>query len=137
MNRSLPSLSVLTEKFQYSPDSGTFYSHITGKNVGSINNRGYVSLYINNQYYQAHRIAYYMQSNVDPGEMMVDHIDGNRSNNCWNNLQLVTNQQNQHKSKVCNNNPQTIKGKYTEHGKKVHAQQVRKHRRSCKQADRQ
>ena len=40
--------------------------------------------------YVANRIAYYLYHGEDPGPLVVDHIDGNRSNNAKYNLRAVT-----------------------------------------------
>ena len=117
MSRPLPSRERLLEQFAYVPADGSVFSAKNGKAAGYVNNRGYLTLWCDGQAWQGHRLIYKMAHGVDPGDLFVDHIDGNRSNNALDNLQLVNNQQNQHKSKVCNNNPKTINGKHTEHGK--------------------
>ncbi len=117
MNQPLPDLHMLKEKFNYFPMTGEFRHWSNGKVAGHIDTSGYRRLRVSGKQYQAHRIAYYLVTHQDPEDLMVDHIDGDKANNAFSNLQLVTNQQNQQKSRVCNNNPKTINGTYTEYGK--------------------
>ena len=97
-------------------DEGTFKRRSTNRNMGYASTR-YKQLKLDGKHYLVHRLAYYYVTGLDPGDMMVDHIDGDCFNNRIENLQLVTNQQNQHKSKVCNNNPKTINGTWTQYGR--------------------
>ena len=63
------------------------------------------------------RIIYKLMTGDDPGQLYVDHMDGDRTNNRIENLQLVTPQQNTHKSKAVNKQPKSIYGTLTEYGK--------------------
>ena len=63
--------------------------------AGSLNTRGYVDVRISidgsSQQYKAHRISWLLYYGVDPVNYQIDHIDGNRGNNCIKNLRLATN----------------------------------------------
>lgn len=52
----------------------------TGAVAGSCNNNGYwqIGIRINGTYkkFQAHRIVYFLQTGIDPGELIVDHKQG-------------------------------------------------------------
>ena len=99
-----------------------------GDRVGYTDNKGYRLFTFQKKTWLVSRVIYYMETGTDPGELFVDHIDGNPSNNNISNLQLLNNQQNQHKSKVCKNNPQSINGVLTEYGKKKHAERQLQYR---------
>lgn len=61
--------------------------------AGCLAKTGYTLIRLNNKLHLAHRLAYYMVTGAFP-EHQIDHIDGNRSNNRWNNLRSVTSAQN-------------------------------------------
>lgn len=56
---------------------------------GSLRN-GYIRININNKYYSAHVLVWEAFNGPKPEGMVIDHIDGNRSNNCLSNLRLVS-----------------------------------------------
>lgn len=88
-------LAYLKENYQYNPTTGEITHH--GKVVGSQKNTGHivVMIYRDQQSRQiyAHRLAWFLHYGEDP-TLLIDHIDGNPSNNTIDNLRLVTNQQN-------------------------------------------
>ena len=58
--------------------------------------KGYRKIKIQGKFYSAHRLAHLKMNGVmPPDDREVDHIDGNRDNNAWVNLRLVTRSQNQ------------------------------------------
>lgn len=74
------------------------------KPIGWLNNRGYLTMKVENKNYQAHRLAWFYVYGELP-ENVIDHIDGNRTNNAINNLRILTRRENtQNISKASKNN---------------------------------
>ena len=97
----LPPLEELKEFFDYNPDTGlvTWIKKINkrikvGQEAGAMNSKGYIHIRFKGSDYKAHRLAYYMYHGVDPLAKLVDHIDGDKTNNKIDNLRLATNTQN-------------------------------------------
>ena len=97
--KELPSQQYLCDVLSYEPDTGVF-TWITGKRkgkqAGTKQNTGYISIKINRVQYLAHRLAWMYVHGVDPGDMKVDHLDHNPCNNSINNLRLCSQSTNCH-----------------------------------------
>ena len=65
----------------------------SGKLAGSVSKNGYIVICLQNKDYYAHRLAWFYVTGEWP-PYQIDHIDGTRSNNKWDNLRLATNKQN-------------------------------------------
>ncbi len=69
-----------------------------GKPAGSefrnIAGKKYFRVRVNGINYLVHRIIYFLAFGVDPGNLHIDHIDGNGQNNNPANLRLATNSEN-------------------------------------------
>lgn len=93
------SIEELRTILRYDPQIGRVYWKVRvhgswpGDTAGTPDSRGYLSISINQARYQAHRIAYYLQTAEWPMDL-VDHINGDRSDNRWTNLRAATKQQN-------------------------------------------
>ena len=98
----------LKENLHYNPLTGIFtrLKSMTntvkvGDIAGSKEKTGYVSITINNKHYRAHRLAWlYMTGEIPKG--MIDHKDGVKDNNRFNNLReadKIQNGQNQNKAR--------------------------------------
>lgn len=87
---------VITRKFSYEPTSGIIYLAGTSTSIGSRTCCGYINVHVGNKrYVRAHRIAYCLMTGYWPkGE--IDHINGRRDDNSWDNLRLVTTRQQTH-----------------------------------------
>ena len=100
--KPLPPIQELQQAFDYDPATGIFRNKYTRNNktksgsvAGYAENTGYVRLALHNRRMQAHRVAWYFMTGIDPMSKQIDHIDRVRSNNAWANLRLVTHSQNQ------------------------------------------
>ena len=98
--------------FEYK-DGNLIYKISSGsKKKGSLVNTqhssGYIRCKINKKQYLAHRIIYMMHHGYMPD--IVDHIDGNKSNNKITNLRPATKSQNQQNCKIYTTSSTGIKG---------------------------
>jgi hypothetical protein len=80
-----------------------------GKVAGCISGTGYISIKILGNRFQSHRLAWLYIYGALP-EGMLDHIDGNRTNNVFSNLRLASGSQNNANSKRQNSNTSGYKG---------------------------
>lgn len=90
----------LKEVLHYEPESGEFTRIVkTAHNAssGTVNKiTGYLSISLGGRQYYGHRLAFLYMTGAWP-QKMVDHINGNRSDNRWANLREASatiNQQN-------------------------------------------
>jgi hypothetical protein len=85
--------------FEYGPLTGCLYWAVAPKQrpdllgdlAGSLHTQsGYIKLKVAGKSFMAHRWIYeYMTGAVIPKGMFIDHINGNRSDNRWENLRMV------------------------------------------------
>lgn len=61
-----------------------------GAFAGSLQPNGYIYITYKTKRYTAHRLFWFLQTGHDPGELTIDHIDQNKSNNKFSNLRLAT-----------------------------------------------
>lgn len=95
--------NYVTGEFTWKKDRG--YRYKKGDKAGSSTRDGYHSFQINGKSILAHRLAYLIiKGDMPPSDMVIDHIDGNKRNNRWKNLRLVTQQQNMWNRKTHKNN---------------------------------
>lgn len=67
----------------------------TNKNAGCLNKKtGYYVVRLKDKLYQSHRLIWVLHNNTIKSDLVIDHIDRNRSNNIITNLRLVTKQTN-------------------------------------------
>lgn len=78
--------------------------------AGHVKDDGYSHVIIDGQVYQIHRIIYIMFNGVIPSNLVIDHEDGNPSNNLIGNLQVASQSLNNAKRKIGCNNTSGYKG---------------------------
>ena len=93
-HKKLPSLNLLQDLFKYDPITGKLVDNMSGKEAGWLNKQGYRIVRVKKQQYKAHRICFYMYHRRDPGKKVIDHIDGDKSNNQIFNLRACSHKQN-------------------------------------------
>lgn len=103
----LPTLEVISEFFRYDESSPSCLVwnksnnskkknklKVPGDTAGYLTERGYYRVQFNGNDISVHRIVYYLKTGTDPGRLLIDHINGVRSDNRIENLRLVTKQEN-------------------------------------------
>ena len=103
----IPPVGELHRMLRYDPETGLLYhrgrddrnaqwnGRYAGKQAGSANGRGYIDIYYNPKRLAAHRVIWVMHNGPIPDGMMMDHVNGVRSDNRLQNLRLATNRENQ------------------------------------------
>lgn len=104
------------ESLRYSPIVGVFEWKKAGRKVrvgglagAVVKSSGYVRIVLDGKPYPAHRLAWLYMTGEWPAHE-VDHIDGDRSNNAWNNLRMATANTNGWNKRVMKTNRSGIKG---------------------------
>jgi hypothetical protein len=95
--KKLPELVYLRQNYTYDPIKGHLYHanyQIGDKPAGYKDQRGYRHIQIQKKTYKLHRIVFYMFHGRDPGKKVIDHINGDKSDNRILNLRAVTHRQN-------------------------------------------
>ena len=93
------------------------------KEVGTDRGLGRLMFIYKKKTYQVHRIVWEMSNGPIPERMVVDHINGDPSDNRLQNLRLATPMQNQRNCKLARNNTSGLKGvSYCSRNRKWRAQ---------------
>jgi hypothetical protein len=99
--------SELTTIFQYDPKTGFLYWNVprpkirVGAKAGYLHRKGYINLEINGKHYAAHRLVWFYVTGSMPTKQ-IDHINGDKSDNRFENLREASNGQNRANSKTTN-----------------------------------
>ncbi len=124
----LPELEYLRECFDYSILTGDLWwkerprehfksvsvwkssnTNFESKKAGTISSKGYLDVKVNGKLYRVHRILYKLIMEVDPPRF-IDHIDGDRLNNAWQNLRNATKEENSRNRRMSSINTTGFKG---------------------------
>lgn len=82
-----------------------------GKDAGSLNNgSNYYLVLLNRKSYKVHRIIWELLIGKIPENHYIDHVDGNRENNCITNLRIVDSGKNARNRKISSNNTSEVVG---------------------------
>jgi len=114
--KPLPSFERVQELLSYDSETGNLYwkQSVTrwikpGDKAGS-RSRHAVDVTVDKKSYRAHRIIWLLKTASDPGDNLIDHIDGNPFNNKFANLRLATHRQNQCNQRRRSDNTSGLKG---------------------------
>lgn len=118
------SAEKLRELLEYDPVSGLFTrkkfassNALAGSVAGGRTSEGYVLINVAGTRAFAHRLAFLYQTGAWPSGV-VDHIDGNRANNAWENLRSVSPAINQrNRVKASKNSKTGVLGVYAYRGR--------------------
>lgn len=113
----LPPWEVINYFIRYEQETGLMYWKINasryikaGKILGHVNQAGYRKVKFFGTTYMQHRLAWYLHYKTDPKSMLIDHIDGNKSNNKIANLRLADYSQNRINTGIRSNNKTGVIG---------------------------
>lgn len=107
----------LKELLEYQPESGEFVWLAAksrrvkvGAKAGSLRRvNGYTTIRIDGQRYRSHRLVWLYSYGVFP-EKDIDHVNGNRNNNCLENLREVSRSENSRNVRMKSNNTSGFTG---------------------------
>jgi hypothetical protein len=109
-------VSVLYKHVEYNPETGIFTRVFSnhpkikiGDVAGTKSKEGYVSLRIETVVYKAHRLAWLYMTGEMPTKL-IDHINGDPSDNRWCNLRQASNKENCNNQKIRSTNNTGYKG---------------------------
>ena len=102
-HKKLPNLAYLRNTYSYDAIKGKLFFKddlaVDSKLAGYQEKNGYWSISIKGKAYKLHRIVFYMFHGRDPGDKVIDHINGDRGDNRILNLRAVTQRQNRKNTK--------------------------------------
>lgn len=96
---TLPTVEELHKLFDYNPITGELITKVklskrtlSGQILTCRNKKGYIHFHLNGKFYYAHRIIWKLVIGEEPN--IIDHINGNKADNRFENLRSVTPSQN-------------------------------------------
>lgn len=96
----------------YSGKSNGKLQAAKGQDAGSYNGSGQFEVWFQGRLQQCHRLVYELVVGEIPEGMIIDHINGNRSDNRVENLRVVTFKTNARNRKMSNKNVSGVTGVY-------------------------
>lgn len=123
--------SYLASLFIYDPVSGVVARRVgvqgrgdkckAGMTVGSVDGKGYLHVMVQGKFIRLHQLIFFLMCEYVPP--LIDHRDGNRLNNRWENLRSANKLQNAGNCKVHSHNASGLRGVSKNSGSgKWHAQ---------------
>ena len=121
------SVERLRQLLRYDPEDGKLVwiaksspnSHVAvGSVAGSLDNTGYIRVWIDGDRYVAHRLVWLWMTGEWPTNQ-VDHVDCDKTNNRWCNLRAATNSENKANGRTYKKKSGLPKGVTLQHGKYV------------------
>jgi HNH endonuclease/AP2 domain len=106
--------TLLMRRLRYEPETGALIwlnGHCAGHRAGTINGWGYRIIKINGRLYRTSRIIWQIVTG-EPPPCLVDHENGNRADDRWENLRLATGHQNMGNQKRHSDSKSGFKGVY-------------------------
>ncbi len=110
-SKPLPSQEELLNLFQYSPETGEFLWKRNGKVAGSLtdpNRKRYRQVHFDGRTVYAHRVIWKMVTGSDPE--VIDHVNGDGTDNRWENLRSTSIAQNTLNRSLNKNNKSGVSG---------------------------
>ena len=98
-SKPLPPLDKVQAELDYNSETGEFTRLKGRKSAVKSVGKKYIQFKIDGVHYQAHRLAWLLHTGKDPGEMVIDHINGDKRDNRIANLRMCTQQQNRHNAR--------------------------------------
>ena len=98
----------MTIELRYDPDTGLIHRSgytrpvnrkFNGPTKGNLHHQGYRRIKVNGREHFVHRLAFELMDIEIPDGYEVDHINGDKEDNRWENLRLVTRRENQQNQK--------------------------------------
>jgi hypothetical protein len=89
----MPPLWELHQLLQYNPNSGHLRHRAWKRRIGWVKNgdKPHRRVRVSNEEFSEHRVIWFMQTGVDPQRGAIVHINGDATDNHWDNLKFVPN----------------------------------------------
>ena len=118
-----PETGIFTWRHRHDADK-RWNTRYANKIAGSTDSNGYIQIHINKKLFMAHRLAFLYMTGEHPREF-IDHINGIRNDNRWENLRNAShseNQQNQRAAQKDNKSSMLLGVSYMKSHKKWRAE---------------